>query len=86
MLSFGDGNVAGSLETTPKAARGCGIRRINFSSQSFKLRHQITWRLMMSAKSTAVKTKQWCLSFPEKIKTEGYMLFKNSVEYGGCEA
>ena len=25
--SFGDGNAAGSLETTPKAARGCGIRR-----------------------------------------------------------
>ena len=24
---FGDGNTAGSLETTPKAARGCGIRR-----------------------------------------------------------
>ena len=28
MLSFGDGNAAGSLETTPKAA---------------KLRHQNTW-------------------------------------------
>ena len=27
LLSFGDGNTAGSLETTPKAARGCGIRR-----------------------------------------------------------
>ena len=27
LLSFGDGNAAGSLETTPKAARGCGIRR-----------------------------------------------------------
>ena len=26
-LSFGDGNTAGSLKTTPKAARGCGIRR-----------------------------------------------------------
>jgi len=26
-LSFGDGNAAGSLETTPKAGRGCGIRR-----------------------------------------------------------
>jgi len=26
-LSFGNGNAAGSLETTPKAARGCGIRR-----------------------------------------------------------
>ena len=25
-LSFGDGNAAGSLETTPKAARSCGIR------------------------------------------------------------
>jgi len=25
-LSFGDGNTAGSLKTTPKAARGCGIR------------------------------------------------------------
>jgi len=25
-LSFGDGNAAGSLETTPKAARGCGTR------------------------------------------------------------
>ena len=27
LLSFGDGNAAGSLETTPKAARSCGIRR-----------------------------------------------------------
>ena len=27
LLSFGDGNAAGSLETTPKAARACGIRR-----------------------------------------------------------
>ena len=27
LLSFGDGNAAGSLETAPKAARGCGIRR-----------------------------------------------------------
>ena len=26
LLSFGDGNAAGSLETTPKAVRGCGIR------------------------------------------------------------
>ena len=42
-VRFGDGNAAGSLETTPKAARGCGIRRSNYSSQSFKLRHQITW-------------------------------------------
>ena len=24
---FGDGNTAGSLETTPRAAHGCGIRR-----------------------------------------------------------
>ena len=27
LLSFGDGNTAGNLETKPKAARGCGIRR-----------------------------------------------------------
>ena len=27
LLSFGDGNAAGNLETTPKAARSCGIRR-----------------------------------------------------------
>ena len=27
LLSFGYGNTVGSLETTPKAARGCGIRR-----------------------------------------------------------
>ena len=27
LLSFGDGNAAGSLETTPKAACGCGIQR-----------------------------------------------------------
>ena len=27
LLSFGDGNAAGSLETTPKAAHGCGIQR-----------------------------------------------------------
>ena len=27
LLSFDDGNAAGNLETTPKAARGCGIRR-----------------------------------------------------------
>ena len=27
LLNFGDGNAAGSLETTPKAARACGIRR-----------------------------------------------------------
>ena len=27
LLSIGDGNAAGSLETTPKAARGCGIWR-----------------------------------------------------------
>ena len=26
-LSFGDGNAAGRLETTRKAARGCGILR-----------------------------------------------------------
>ena len=25
LLSFGDGNAARSLETTPKAARGCGM-------------------------------------------------------------
>ena len=42
-MSFGDGNTAGSLETTPKGARGCGIRVNFFSSQSSKLRHQITW-------------------------------------------
>ena len=27
LLSFGDGNNAGDFERTPKAARGCGIRR-----------------------------------------------------------
>ena len=27
LLSFGHRNTAGSLEITPKAARGCGIRR-----------------------------------------------------------
>ena len=27
VVDTGDGNAAGSLETTPKAARGCGIRR-----------------------------------------------------------
>ena len=27
LLSFRDGNAAGSLETPPKAVRGCGIRR-----------------------------------------------------------
>ena len=29
-MSFGDGNAAGSLETTHKAARGCGIRALKF--------------------------------------------------------
>ena len=40
-MSFGDGNAAGSLETTPQFTRGCGIRRLNCSSQSSKLRHQM---------------------------------------------
>ena len=45
-MSFGDANTAGSLETTPKAVHSCGIRRKNFSSQSSKSRHQITWYLI----------------------------------------
>ena len=31
------------MEFENKAARGCGIRRQNFSPQSSELRHQITW-------------------------------------------
>ena len=81
LLSFGDGNAAGSLETTPKAARGCGIRRKNFCSQSSKLRHQITWFLLFCFKSILIDHVSENTLLKEKENKMKFLLISLQMDY-----